>query len=154
VISWPDIEIDLRRVLEHPGFVEFSHHAEFDLPWAIGLRLGAVPGRDAISWFSGVSIFAALTQAVCALEGLGQDPDGEGSDMPRLQLVPETTRWLKETSSPAGDRRPAEIRALIESARAIIDWRNHADDLDPVPLIRRMLRAARHVEWLSKGEGT
>jgi hypothetical protein len=78
VISWPDIEIDLRRVLEHPGFVELSHHAELDLPWAIGLRLGAVPGRDAISWFSGVSIFAALGRAICALERLGPTRKAEG----------------------------------------------------------------------------
>jgi hypothetical protein len=71
VISWPVIEGDLRRVLEHPGFDELSCHPELDLPWAIGLRLGAVPGRDAISWFSCVSLSAALTQAVCALERLG-----------------------------------------------------------------------------------
>jgi hypothetical protein len=79
VIFWPDIEIDLRRVLEHPGFVVLSCHPEFDLPWAIGLRLGAVPGRDAISWFSCVSLSAALTQAVCALERLGSTRKVDGA---------------------------------------------------------------------------
>jgi hypothetical protein len=79
VISWPDIEIDLRRVLEHPGFVELSCHPELYLPWAIGLRLGAVPGRDAISWFFGVSLLAPLGQAVCALERLGPTRKVDGA---------------------------------------------------------------------------
>jgi hypothetical protein len=74
--AWPDLEDDLRRVLEHPGFVELSNWPELDLSWKLGLRLGAESESPAIAWgritwFCATSLPAVLTQAVCGLELLG-----------------------------------------------------------------------------------
>jgi hypothetical protein len=83
VISWPDIEIDLRRVLEHPGFVELSHHAEACNPWAVAIRLcvgseGEGVAFRGVTWFCATSLSGVLTKAVCALERLGPIREVDG----------------------------------------------------------------------------
>jgi hypothetical protein len=75
VTPWPDIKDDLRRVLEHPGFVELSNWPELDA-WKLGIRLGAGPENPVIAWgrvtwFCATSLPAVLTQAICGLEQLG-----------------------------------------------------------------------------------
>lgn len=65
--AWPDLDDDLRRVLEHPGFVEISNWPAFIQPWAVGVRFDGLR----ITWFRAESLSTALTQAVCAMERLG-----------------------------------------------------------------------------------
>lgn len=66
-----DIERDLLRVLDHPGFVEVSHHPELERPWAVGIDLTIWQDkgdRRAITWFYALNVTAALTLAVIGIE--------------------------------------------------------------------------------------
>lgn len=65
MIVWANIEPDLRRVMEHPGFVEISHHSDLGQPWAVGLNLSTAGG---ITWFHAHSLSAALTLAIVGIE--------------------------------------------------------------------------------------
>jgi hypothetical protein len=70
VTLWPDIERDLRRVLEHAGFVELSRHPELEMPWAVGIQLGVPWNPLRITWFRATSLIGALAQAVVGIERL------------------------------------------------------------------------------------